>query len=331
MLRTALLVASALQAQTPAAPAASSPDSATEATRAAATAAERAAAAAESSASASERVAAAAERLAAALEGKAVAQPGAAAAGSPAADAAVPPVKVSPWKGTVGVGLISLTGNASTLTFNSLANGEYKTDDYILAAKAYGVYGQSRLPTIEGVESDTETLALAAGVQLRGDRRFTKVVSGYLLGGVETDHVKSVEVRGYGEAGTGLLWWDETRPDGGSSSLRTDLAFRVARETRFQYFPTRQPLEGVTLGAPRLGLALRYALSERVVFQEDAELLPNVFGDARLLVNSTSKLSAGLTESLALTASLLVQHDSAPAEGKRPTDTTLSVGVELAL
>ncbi|HET9451828.1 MAG TPA: DUF481 domain-containing protein, partial [Aggregicoccus sp.] len=144
-------------------------------------------------------------------------------------------------------------------------------------------------------------------------------------------HVKSVEVRGYGEAGTGILWWDETQPGGGSSSLRTDLAFRVARERRFQYYPTRQNLEGVTLGAPRLGIALRYALSERVVFSEEAELLPNVFGDARLLANSTSKLSAGLTESLALTASLLVQHDSAPAAGKRPTDTALSVGVELGL
>ena len=87
----------------------------------------------------------------------------------------------------------------------------------------------------------------------------------------------------------------------------------------------------VTLGAPRLGLAFRYALSERVAFQQEAELLPNVFGDSRLLANSTSKLSAGLTESLALTSSLLVNYDSAPAAGKRPTDTALSVGVELGL
>jgi len=330
MLRTALLVASALQAQTPAPASTGSAPDAAAATRAAATAAERAAAAAESSAAASERVAAAAERLAAALEGKPAAK-GSGSAGSPAADASVPPVTVSPWKGTVGLGLISLTGNASTLTFNSLASGEHKTEDYIVSAKAYGVYGQSRLPTEEDAEGETQTVALAAGAQLRGDRRFTQVVSGYLLGGLETDHVKSVEVRGYGEAGTGIIWWDETREGGGSSSLRTDLAFRVARERRFQYYPTRQSLEGVTLGAPRLGVALRYALSERVVFSEEAELLPNVFGDARLLANSTSKLSAGLTQSLALTASLLVQHDSAPAEGKRATDTALSVGVELAL
>ncbi|MBF5042291.1 DUF481 domain-containing protein [Aggregicoccus sp. 17bor-14] len=339
MLHTALLVAAALQAQAPAAStskAAATPaaDASAEAARAAASAAERAAAAAESSAASSARLAEAAEKLAASVEAQRAAGAAAAPApaqGSPAAEATVPAVKPSPWKGTVGIGLISLTGNSSTLTFNSLASGEYKTEHYIASAKAYGVYGQSRLPEQAGSTGDTQTVALAAGAQLRGDRRFTQVVSGYVLVGAETDHVKSVEARGFGEAGTGILWWDETREGGGASALRTDLAFRVARETRFQYYPTRQHLDGVTLGAPRLGIAFRYALSERVAFREEAEILPNVIGDARVLANSTSKLSAGLTDSLALTASLLVQHDSKPAVGKRPTDTALSVGVELGL
>ena len=52
-------------------------------------------------------------------------------------------------------------------------------------------------------------------------------------------------------------------------------------------------------------------------------------GAGRVVVNSTSKLSSRLTESLSFGASFQVNHDSEPAAGKVPTDTILGLTVEV--
>jgi hypothetical protein len=324
---TAFLVSSLLQTQTPTPPSPAA-DTAAERTT---VAAEKAAAAAERAAEASARMADAVERLTRALE-KAPPEAPAAPAAPPASSAEKKdePPKEDPWRGSVGLGLIALSGNSSTLTFNGLASAERKTARWIYSLKAQGVYGRSRLPPTETEPERSQVVALGAGIQLRADRRFGPVVSGYLLGGAETDHVKSVEVRGTGEAGVGLSWWDVTHADGRVSSLRTDLAFRFSRETRFQYYPTRLDLPDVDLGGPRVALALRYGLSKDIIFTQEADAVPNVLGESRLLVTSTSKLSARLTESLAINTSLGVQYDSAPPPGKVSTDTTLAASLEVA-
>ncbi|HEX8703786.1 MAG TPA: DUF481 domain-containing protein, partial [Myxococcaceae bacterium] len=322
---TAFIVATSLQAQTPTAP--TPPAAADTAAERAAVAAERAAAAAEKAAEASARMAEAVERLS-----KSLPPP------PPAATPEAPPAeakkeedpKMDQWKGSMGLGLISLAGNASTLTFNGLANAERKTENWIYSLRAQAVYGRSRLPASETEPERAQVVALGAGLQLRGDRRFTQRISGYVLAGGETDHIKSVEFRGTGEVGTGIVFWDETKEDGRTSSLRTDLAFRFSRETRFQYYPTRLDVADLDLGGPRVGLALRYSVSKDIVFTQDAEAVPNVLGDARLLVNTTSKLLARLTESLSLGTSFVLQYDSAPAVGKVSTDTALSGTIEMS-
>ncbi|MCP3145154.1 DUF481 domain-containing protein, partial [Pyxidicoccus xibeiensis] len=276
------------------------------------------------------RAAEAAERAANAVSGAA---PAAAAPAAPAepATAAAPEAKKDVWDVTIGAGLISLTGNASTFTFSGLASAQRKTENWIYAFKAYSSYGRSRPPELEGDESLSEVVALNAGAELRGDRRFTQVLSGYLLGAVETDHVKSVESRTSGEGGLGVLWWDDKSPEGKVSYLRTDAAFRYAYETRFQYYPDRLDLEDVDLGGPRFGAVFRYGLSKNVVFKEDVEVIISVIGDTRVLANSQTQLSVGLTEALSLGASFLVKHDSAPPAGKVNTDTALALNLEVAL
>jgi hypothetical protein len=89
-------------------------------------------------------------------------------------------------------------------------------------------------------------------------------------------------------------------------------------------------LADVDLGGPRVGVALRYSLSKDVVFTQEAEAVSNVLGESRLLVNTTSKLLARLTESLSLGTSFVLQYDSAPAAGKVSTDTSLSGTVEMS-
>jgi hypothetical protein len=229
------------------------------------------------------------------------------------------------------VGLISLTGNSKSVTFNATGAAERKSDGWVLGLKAGAVYGQTRAP--EG--GATQTVAEGAGLQARMDRKFHERYSGYLLVAGDTDHVKSVEIRYTAEAGASITWVDTGGPSGWKTSLRTDLGFRWAQENRFAYYPVAPavsgPLETVTLWAPRLGLSFKYLLNKDVQFTEDAEILPNVVGAGRVVVNSTAKLSSRLTESLSFGASFQVNHDSAPAAGKVATDTILGLNIEVLL
>lgn len=252
------------------------------------------------------------------------------AAAEPPAEEVKGEEKEKTWTAMAGLGLIVLTGNASTITFNGLATAERKVEHWIYAFKAFGAYGRSRPPEVEGVPTEpSQVVALNAGLQVRVDRRFTDQFSGYLLTGAETDHVRSVELRAFGEAGTSAIWWDRTTEDGRNSFLRTDLAFRFARERRFQYYPTQENLPDVSIGGPRVGVNFRYALTKDILFLDEASVLASVIDSARLIVSNQAKLTVRISEALGLGTTFLVQYDSAPPEGKVPTDTSLTVSLEV--
>jgi hypothetical protein len=229
--------------------------------------------------------------------------------------------------------LIALTGNSQTITFATNAAIERKSKDWIWGFKAAAAYGQNEAP---GATSSTVT-ALNGTFQARGDRRFTDTTSLYLLAGVDTDHLASIEARPFGELGVALIWFDEKQGDLAKTSLRTDLGFRYGREYRFQYYPTvagpsQDPaLAEVDIVAPRLGVAYRYAISKDVIFTEDVSAIGNVVNQARLLFTSTTKLASRLTTRVSLGVSFVVNDDTVPAPGKGPTDTALSVGLEVGL
>ncbi|MBI5070922.1 MAG: DUF481 domain-containing protein [Deltaproteobacteria bacterium] len=283
--------------------------------------ASRAAAAAEKAAAAAQTAAEAAARAAAAAE-KALERPAAAA---PAAPAAAPAPAPAAWAGTAGLGLISLTGNSSSVVFNGAATVERKGPLWIHAGKASAAYGQTRTPST-GVH---ETTALAAGAFLRSDRRFTPSTSAYLLAGVETDHVKSVEVRYSGELGTAIAWIDSAEGER-KTFLRTDLGLRIAEEKRFRYYPVGQGLHlpEAVIVAPRAAVAFKHALSKDVSFTDDLEVLPSVWGGSRVLVNNAARVAARLTATFQLGVTFALTHDSAPAAGRKQTDTALGVSVE---
>jgi hypothetical protein len=244
----------------------------------------------------------------------------------PSTVAATPPVPPSTWKVNVGVNLIYLRATARTLTFSGQAAVERKTPEWIFTLKANGAYGSTR----PAGSTDSQVVALAAALQARVDKRLSESVSVYVLGGIETDHVQSVEAREFGEGGASVIWFDIKEADYSKIFFRTDLGLRYQNESRFQYYPTAMREPGVTLVAPRFGVAFRYAFSKGTVFSEDAEVLPNVTGDARVLINSSSKLTTLLTGALSFAAGYVVKFDSAPAPGKVNTETALTVGLEVA-
>ncbi|HEX9049423.1 MAG TPA: DUF481 domain-containing protein, partial [Anaeromyxobacter sp.] len=244
-----------------------------------------------------------------------------AAAAAPAAPAA------SAWTGTVGLGLMSLTGNSRSITFTTNAAAERKSEDWIAGAKLLAAYGENRA----AVGGATEKVAEMASLQLRLDRRFGTRYTTYALGAAATDHVKSVELRSTGELGATVMWVDAKDPSGWATTLRTDLGFRISEERRYQYYPTPLQIPDVTLYAPRAGLAFTYAISKDVLFAEDADVMSNVSGESRVLANSVSKISVRLSRSLAFGVSFTVNHDSAPAPGKVPTDTQLAMTLDVLL
>lgn len=298
--------------------------SAADRSAAAATASERAALAAERAAAAAERAAAAAARAAESRTSSATPPPPAAGGG------AAPAAATTGWAGSIGAGLIWLQGNSETLTLSANLALQKQTEDWIYSLKANAIYGQALLPSSVSNQG-TQVLALAGGALLRGDRRFTKQVTGYLAAGADTDHVKSIEYRVTGEGGSGVTWLEHVEGDLTKLLLRTDLGLRYSRESRFQYYPTHLKVGNVDLLGPRLGIAYRYALSRDLIFTEDLEVIPNIIGDARWLLNSLSKLSVRMNQILSFATSLQLNHDSAPAPGKKDTDTILTVGLEFAI
>ncbi|MDR0966802.1 MAG: DUF481 domain-containing protein [Myxococcales bacterium] len=244
--------------------------------------------------------------------------------------------KDATWSGLVGLNMIWLTGNTNSLTTSASASVRRESERWIFQLKAGGAYGRTRatdtLDPVTGdvIQTEPEVVALNANLEARADLRFTSKLSFYLLAATMTDHVASIEARPVGEAGLSVLWIDQTEGDLSTLRLQTDFAFRGGKELRFQHYPTALNIEDEVIAAPRFAFAFRYALTEGLIFTEDFEVLPNVVGDSRVWLSSLAKLSVKLIKSLSFNIAFLVNHDTRPAEGKAKTDTSLTVGLELA-
>jgi len=288
--------------------------------------------------SATDRAVEAAEKAAAAAEKAALAAQKVAESVSPATaePEAAKTDATRAWVGTVGVGLQFITGNAQTLTLTGNLALDRKWEQWTLGLKLNGAYALSNPKANEpGTTSDT-TARRAQGI-IRGDRKFGTFASVFALGGVEFDHVKNIESRSYGELGSGLTFFDTKDADKNEKLfLRLDLAMRGGYETRFQYFPAPSAVTdpAIIILAPRVALAFRWNFNKHVKVTEDLEFIPFLLAPeaGRLLINNTTKLSARLTENLALTMSFLVNFDSSPPQGattaRRNTDVALTAGLD---
>jgi len=302
-------------------------DVATSTTVPAESAADKAAAAAQKAAEAAQKAAEAAMRIADAV------------APQPAAGAPAEEKKEEHWRGNVGLGLTFITGNSQTLTLTGNAAADRKWDTWALGIRLSGAYGLAN-PDTNAASSVSSTTARRAAGTIRGDRSFGSGFAAiFVLAGTEFDHMKNIESRTIGEAGAGLTFFNKKEGDLEKLFLRLDLAARAGYETRFQYFPVPGAVKdyGIILLAPRAALAFRWGFSKDVRLTEDLEFIPFVLAPTagRLLINNTTKLSARLTEALALTTAVIVNFDSMPPEGaggltRKPTDVALTVGVEAA-
>lgn len=242
------------------------------------------------------------------------------------------------WSGTVGAGLQFLTGNAQTLTITGTVAVERKWELWTLGLKLNGAYALSN-PKANEPGTTSDVTARRAQAQVRGDRKFGTFASVFAVGGTEFDHVKNIESRTFGELGSGITFFDTKDADKNEKVyLRLDLAMRGGYETRYQYFPIETVVDdyAVVVLAPRVAGTFRWAFNKHVKFTQDLEFIPFVLEPeaGRLLINSTTKLSARITENVALTTSVLVNFDSKPPSvpppgfARRSTDVALTAGIE---
>jgi hypothetical protein len=226
--------------------------------------------------------------------------------------------------GNVSFGAIVLSGNSQTATFSFGSAAMRKTPDWIYGFKATAAYGRSTDPQTR-VGS---TSAMNGALTLRGDRRFGPVVSLYLEAAVDADHLKSLEARPAGEGGLSLQLVDRKEGDFQTAAARVDLGFRGGRESRFQYYPTSAELPDVTIAAPKVGFAGRYALTRDTIVDDELTALVNLPDGPRLILGNVVKLSTRLYRSLSFTVSYGIAEDTSPPLGKKQLDTTLAVAFE---
>lgn len=286
--------------------------------------ADQAALAAERTAQAAEKTAQAVERLANVL--------------APVAEEKKPEAKKPDlWVGSVGLGVAFITGNTQTLTLTANLAADRKWDAWSLGLRASGAYGLAN-PAANVADSVAQTTARRAGGSIRGDRAFGSFASLFALAGIEFDHVKNIESREFGELGTGLTFFSVKEKELEKLFLRLDLALRAGYETRFRYFPTPAGVDpyAIVILAPRAALTFRWTLNTHLRLSEELEFVPFLLApvSGRLLINDTTKLSANITETMALTTALIINYDSMPppsTPAKLTTDVALTVGVEAAL
>jgi len=252
------------------------------------------------------------------------------------AEAEKPP---SPWTTSTNLGLIFLSGNSSSITLNGRVAISYKTENWIFGGRVYGAYGRARL----GGADNFSDIAMQGGADLRVDRRFNLMLSGYALSGIDFDHIRLIEARPFAELGTGVIWIDNKVGSAQKTLLSTDFGLRYAYESRFRYYPTATEIQSlppedvpteprnlpnVQVVAPRAALVFRYMLTDGVTFGEDFEVLLNVIEAKRFWVNSTTRILVRLNQVFSVSTALTFRHDSAPPEGAQKLDTMLSLGLD---
>ena len=239
-----------------------------------------------------------------------------------------PPASENTLSGSVALGAVVLTGNSDTTTFAFGTTVTKTTPDWTYGFKASAAYGRSTDPNTK----KESTNAANGSASLRGARRLGDLISIYLEGVVDADHLKSIEWRPQGEAGASFQLVDKKDGDFQTQALRVDFGFRGGYEYRFQYYADNPAdihhLDGQTIAAPKVGFAARYAFNRNAVLTDEFNLLLNIPDGPRGLLTNVIKLATRIQSFLTFAVSYGIADDTKPPPGKVKLDTTLTVALE---
>jgi putative salt-induced outer membrane protein YdiY len=233
----------------------------------------------------------------------------------------------SAWSGTIGFGVIWLTGNSDLLGITGTTILEYNGDEFAATIEADGVYEKA---TTEG-GTEREVISAAIDGFFRPEYRFTPTWSMYGLIGGEVDRVASLAGRVDAELGVGITLLEPKQAAAHEIFLRLYAGGHFARDFRTDYYPEPVDLEDVDIWGPGAGLTFRVEIFENVEIDELASVVVGLADGVHTIVESTSALTFWITNRLALAVYFNVDVDTDAPPDVDATDTSLSVGLELGI
>jgi putative salt-induced outer membrane protein len=211
---------------------------------------------------------------------------------------------------TVGLGLVTTSGNTNVTTLNFGNSFSYIHRPWVFSEAAAMIYGSSH----DTVNNDQYHLLLRVDLGLHDG------ISGYLYGGFDRDRFAGVESR-YQEAG-GIAWKAIEHP--------SDL---LTLEAGLSENQQRDVGTGTTasFAAARAAATYKHMLNTTAYVQEAAEALPDLQNSKNLRINSATDLIAPLSTVISLKMGYVIRFDNLPPVGFKKTDRILTTGVQITL
>ncbi|WP_413569064.1 YdiY family protein [Bdellovibrio sp. HCB117] len=206
-----------------------------------------------------------------------------------------------PWKGEAEAGVIVVSGNNDSESYNAKAKTEYTVDKNLYAA-----FGRYLKTTSLGVESARNW---EAGV--RYERQFTDYLSVFVGQKAESDIFNGYLQRDSTDAG---LKYFLTKTDEFTWTLEAGYRYQKT-------LPTTGQTTHDNLG--RIYTEVNKALDKTLAFKYWAEYLPNFTEPEAFLANTEASLNIMLNSVFSLKLAYLLQYQNQPpADGKYSTTTT---------
>ncbi|HTY06172.1 MAG TPA: DUF481 domain-containing protein [Gemmatimonadales bacterium] len=233
-----------------------------------------------------------------------------AAAQTPAPAAPAAPAKADTTKLTIGLGLVTTSGNTSVTTFNFGNGFAYIAHPWVFSEAATMIYGS----THDTVNNDQYHLLL------RVDYTIHDGLSAYLYGGFDRDRFAGVVSR-YQEAG-GFSWKAVATP---VDLLTLEAGVAENQQQNVGGGPSE------SFVAARAAVTYKRMLNKTAFAQEALEVLPDLQHSQNLRINSETDLVAPLSTAISLKVGYVIRFDNLPPAGFKKTDRILTTGIQIAL
>ena len=227
----------------------------------------------------------------------------------PASAAAQTAAPKDTTKLTVGLGLVTTSGNTSVTTFNLGNSFAYIAHPWVFSEAGTMIYGS----THDTVNNDQYHLLL------RVDYTIHDGLSAYLYGGFDRDRFAGIVSR-YQEA-AGLAWKAVATP---ADLLSVELGLAQNQQ---------QDVGGgasISFTAARAAATYKHMLNKTAYAQEALEVLPDLQHSKNLRINSETDLVAPLSTAISLKVGYVIRFDNLPPAGFKKTDRILTTGIQIA-
>ncbi len=222
-------------------------------------------------------------------------------AASMAADVA----RLPEWERNAELAMLLTSGNSSVSTIGLGLGATYRPDPWTVKGKAN---------YLSSTASGTKSAELFSG-ELRGERKITDSLSGFLAGSYLKNRFAGFDDRFGAEAGVSYWLLQEE-----AHTLSSELGLGYLKENRTD-------LVNQSFLTGRAGLEYKWKLSSSAEFSNLLSFLENLKTTSDWRLSNTASITAVLTEILSLKASFRLDHLNVPVTGKKSIDTTTTVAL----